>query len=68
MTLDSLWARPLEIAEGTTLRVLVFVYYVPLSLLGSRIFLLATTIGARPLLGATSTILDELDTLRTPHV
>jgi len=68
MTPDSHWARPLEIAEGTTPRVLVFVCYVPPLLLASRIFLLATAMGAGPLLGTTSTMLGALGALRTPHV
>ena len=65
MTPDSHWARPLEIAEGTTPSALVFVCHVPHLLLASVIFLLATAMGAGPLPGTTST---TLDTFRTPYV
>jgi len=65
MTPDPHWARPLEIAEGTTPWFLVYVCYVPLSFLVSGVFIFATAIGAGPLLGTTFTM---LDTLRTPYV
>ena len=63
MTPDPHWARPLEIAEGTTPWVLVYVCYVPPSFLVSEVFLFAAAIGAEPLLGTTFTMLDTLRTL-----
>ena len=59
------WARPFEIAKGATPWVLVFVGYVPPLFLASGIFLIATAMGTRPLLGTTST---ALDILRVPDV
>jgi hypothetical protein len=53
-------ARPLEIAKGTTPWVLVFVCDVPPLLLASGIFLLAIAMGAGPLLGTTSAMLNIL--------